>query len=199
MAPVPAETRGPFLADALAQFRKYRALAEAALAQADDATFFAVPGPDENSLALLVKHVAGNQRSRWTEFLATDGEKPDRRRDEEFELRPGDTRAALMARWHEGWRLLFAALEPLADADLSRTVAIRGEPHTVLQAVARQQTHYAYHVGQIVALARHHAGARWRSLSIPRGQSAAWEVGRDGAPYRPASSPSSSPPAPPPA
>jgi hypothetical protein len=199
MPPPRDDTRGAFLADALAQFRKYRALAEAALAQVDDAAFCAPPGPDGNSLALLVKHVAGNQRSRWTDFLTTDGEKPDRRRDGEFELQPGDTRVALMARWDDGWRRLFAAVEPLAQADLSRTVAIRGEAHSVLQAIARQQTHYAYHVGQIVALARHHAGAHWRSLSIPRGQSAAWEVGRDGAPYRPSSSPSSSPPAPPPA
>ncbi len=175
--------RGPFLDDALAQFRKYRALAEAALAQVDDAAFFAAPGPDENSLALLVKHVAGNQRSRWTDFLTTDGEKPDRRRDEEFERLPDDTRAALMARWDDGWRRLFAALEPLTEADLPRSVTIRGEPHTVLQATARQLTHYAYHVGQIVALARHHAGARWKSLSIPRGQSRTWEVGRDGKPW----------------
>ena len=199
MPPARPDTRGPFLTDALAQFRKYRALAEAALAQVDDAAFFATPGPDENSLALLVKHVAGNQHSRWTGFLTTDGEKPDRRRDEEFELRPADTRAALMARWDDGWRRLFTAVEPLAEADLARTVAIRGEPHSVLQAIARQQTHYAYHVGQVVALARHHAGARWRSLSIPRGQSATWEVGRDGAPYRATPSPSSSPPVPPPA
>ena len=174
--------RGPFLDDALTQFSKYRALAEAALAQMDDAAFFAAPGPDENSLALLVKHVAGNQRSRWTDFLTTDGEKPDRQRDEEFERRPDDTRAALMARWDDGWRRLFAALEPLTEADLPRSVTIRGEPHTVLQATARQLTHYAYHVGQIAALARHHAGGRWKSLSVPRGQSHAWEVGRDGRP-----------------
>jgi uncharacterized damage-inducible protein DinB len=176
-------TRGPFLEDALAQFRKYKGFADAALAQVDDAQFFAALGPDENSLALVVKHVAGNQRSRWTDFLTTDGEKPDRQRDEEFERRDADTRAALMARWEDGWRLLFAAVEPLGEADLSRTVTIRGEPHTVLQAVARQQTHYAYHVGQIVFLARHLAGAGWKSLSIPRGRSGDWEVSRDGRPY----------------
>ena len=176
--------RGAFLDDALIQFRKYKAMAERALAQVDDTQFFAAPGPEENSLALLLKHVAGNQRSRWTDFLTTDGEKPDRQRDEEFERRPDDTRAALMARWEDGWRRLFATLEPLGEADLARTVTIRGEPHSVLQAVARQQTHYAYHVGQIVLLARHHAGAGWKSLSIPRGQSASFEVAQDGRPYR---------------
>ena len=178
-----AGVRGPFLEDALAQFRKYKGFADAAMAQIDDAQFFATLGPDENSVALVVKHVAGNQRSRWTDFLTTDGEKPDRQRDEEFERRPPDTRAALMARWEEGWRLLFAAVEPLREADLARSVAIRREPHTVLQAIGRQQTHYAYHVGQIVFLARHFAGARWKSLSIARGQSETWDVGRDGRPY----------------
>ena len=177
----------PFLDTALGEFRKYKTLAEAALAQIDDAAFFAVLGPEENSPALVVKHVAGNQLSRWTDFLTTDGEKPERRRDEEFERRDADTRAALMARWEQGWARLFAAVEPLTEADLTRTITIRGEPHTVLQAVARQQTHYAYHVGQIVLLARHAAGARWKSLSIPRGQSASFEVGKDGRPYHPGS------------
>ena len=175
--------RGPFLQDALRQFLKTRALAEAALAQVDEAQFFTVLGPDENSLALLVKHVAGNQASRWTDFLTRDGEKPDRRRDAEFEREPDDTRVALRARWERGWSLLFAALEPLAEADLARTVTIRGEPHTVLQAITRQQNHYAYHAGQMVFLARHLCGPRWASLSIPRGQSARVEVGKDGRPY----------------
>ena len=175
--------RGPFLDDALIQFRKYKAMAERAMAQLDDAQFFATLGPEENSVALLVKHVAGNQRSRWTDFLTSDGEKPDRHRDEEFERRPDDTRASLMARWEDGWRRLFAALEPLGEADLVRIVTIRDEPHSVLQAVARQQTHYAYHVGQIVFLARHLVGAGWKSLSIPRGMSAQWEVAKDGRPY----------------
>lgn len=177
----------PFLDTALSEFRKYKRMAEAALAQIDDAAFFAVLGPDENSPALVVKHVTGNQLSRWTDFLTTDGEKPDRQRDEEFERRDADTRAALMARWEQGWARLFSALEPLTEADLARTVAIRGEPHSVLQAVVRQQTHYAYHVGQIVLLARHAAGLRWKSLSIPRGRSANVEVGKDGKPYRPGS------------
>jgi hypothetical protein len=176
---------GPFLLDALSEFRKSKSLAEAALAQLDDTAFFAVLGPDENSPALIVKHVTGNQLSRWTDFLVTDGEKPDRHRDEEFERRDADTRAALRARWEQGWARLFAALEPLTEADLARTVTIRGEPHTVQQAVLRQLTHYAYHVGQIVTLARHAAGPRWKSLSIPKGHSASFEVGRDGRPYNP--------------
>ena len=117
---------------------------------------------------------------RWTDFLATDGEKPDRHRDTEFELEARDTRASLMASWQEGWRLTFGALEPLGEADLARKVTIRAEPHTVLQAIARQLVHYAYHVGQIVQLARHHAGPRWRSLSIPRGQSDAFNASRMG-------------------
>ncbi len=115
--------------------------------------------------------MAGNMRSRWTDFLATDGEKPDRNRDSEFELEPGDTREALLLRWETGWRCLFEALAPLSSDDLARTVRIRGEPHSVLKAINRQLTHYAYHAGQIVLLARHFAGGKWQSLSIPRGRS----------------------------
>jgi len=178
-----ASRRGAFLDDALALFGKYKALAEGAIAQVDDAQFFEPLGPEENSIALVVKHLAGNQRSRWTDFLTTDGEKADRQRDAEFERESGDTRASLLDRWEEGWRTLFAALEPLGEADLARVVTIRGEPHSVLEAVGRQLTHYAYHVGQIVLLARHHAGPRWRSLSIPRGQSAAYEVSKRGERY----------------
>lgn len=173
----------PFLDDARAQLRKYKALGEAALAQLEPAQLFQRPDPESNSVAILLKHLAGNLRSRWTDFLTSDGEKPDRRRDGEFEHEPGDTPESLRAAWERGWALCFAALEPLSSADLSRVVTIRGEPHTVLQAVARQTTHYAYHVGQIVYLARHLAGPRWRSLSIPRGQSGRVEVGRDGRPY----------------
>jgi hypothetical protein len=127
--------------------------------------------------------VAGNLRSRWTDFLTTDGEKADRRRDAEFEREAGETRAQVMARWEQGWATLFATLDALAPADLLRTVTIRGEPHTVLQALQRQTTHYAYHVGQIVLLARHAAGPSWRSLSIPRGESKQYEVARDGSTY----------------
>jgi hypothetical protein len=137
-----------------------------------------------NSIAVIMRHVAGNLISRWTDFLTTDGEKPDRNRDTEFELEPRDTRETILARWDDGWNLLFAALAPLTEADLSREVPIRGEPHTVLQAVHRQLTHYAYHVGQIVFLARHFAGTRWKSLSIPKGRSKEFEVARSGKPYR---------------
>ena len=172
------------LADAIGQFRKYRALAEGALVQVGDADFFRTIDSESNSIAVVVKHLAGNMRSRWTDFLASDGEKPDRDRDAEFELLPPDSREAILAKWDDGWNRLFAALAPLGAADLHREVRIRGEAHTVLQAVHRQLTHYAYHVGQIVFLARHFAGSRWKSLSIPKGKSRQFEVARDGTPYR---------------
>ena len=175
---------GHCLEDAIGQFRKYRQLAAGALAQVEDADFFRTIDAESNSVALLLKHVAGNMRSRWTDFLTTDGEKPDRDRDTEFEREPRDTRESIVARWEDGWDLLFAALAPLTEADLVREVPIRGEPHTVLQAVHRQLTHYAYHVGQIVFLARHFAGGRWKSLSIPKGKSKEFDVARTGKPYR---------------
>lgn len=164
----------PFLELASRELRRTKDLAEKAIAQVDDAAFFAVLGEDENSIAIIVKHVAGNLRSRFRDFLTTDGEKPDRNRDSEFVIEPGDSREALLAAWEAGWGTLFDALAPLSAEDLARTVTIRGEPLTVLQAIGRQMTHYAYHVGQIVLLARHFAGGGWKSLSIPRGQSAAF-------------------------
>ena len=159
---------------AVRELRRLKGLADKAMAQVDDAGFAAVLGPDENSIAIVVKHMAGNMRSRFRDFLTTDGEKPDRNRDGEFATGEADTRAALQQAWEEGWRIVFAAVEPLTEEDLARTVTIRGEGMTALQAVTRQLTHYAYHVGQIVLLARHHAGERWTSLSIPRGGSAAF-------------------------
>jgi hypothetical protein len=173
-----------FLEDAVLQLRKYKGLAEGALAQISDDDLFRSVDAESNSVAIVMKHVSGNMRSRWTDFLTADGEKPDRDRDSEFETGAADTRASISARWEEGWRLLFSAIQGLSPADLSGTVAIRGEPHTVLQAIQRQLTHYAYHVGQIVFLARHFAGPRWRSLSIPRGRSKDFDVARDGRPYR---------------
>ncbi len=161
------------------ELTRLRGLAERALAQVEDAAFFAEPGPGENSLAVLVKHVAGNQRSRWTAFLTSDGEKPDRDRDSEFEIEPDDTRESLMRGWDAGWRALREALAPLEAEDLGRTVRIRGEPFTVLQAIERQLVHYAYHVGQIVQLARHWTGPAWESLSIPRGGSVAFNAAPD--------------------
>ena len=157
-----------FLEDGLLQLRKLKAQAEKAIAQLDDEQFFALIDPDANSIALIVKHVAGNMRSRWTDFLTTDGEKPDRQRDTEFEAYPADTKDALLARWEEAWRLLLDTISSLRLVDLGKTVTIRGEPHTVLQAINRQMTHYAAHVGQIVLLAKHFAGSNWQTLSMPK-------------------------------
>ena len=163
-----------YLPMALREFKRLKALAEKALAQVPADRFFEAPGAEDNSLAVIVKHVAGNLRSRWREFLSTDGEKPDRNRDAEFVVGAEDTSEHLMAAWEEGWGLLFGALSPLSGADLGRTVLIRGEPLSVLVVINRQLTHYAYHVGQIVFLAKHFAGSKWTSLSIPKGQSEAF-------------------------
>ena len=160
-----------YLEDAINEFRKYKVMAERAMAQIDDETFFALIDPEANSIAILVKHMAGNMRSRWRDFLTTDGEKADRHRDQEFVIEAGDTRAALMQRWEESWRLIFDALTPLRAADLARIITIRDEPHSVLVATNRQLTHYAYHVGQIVLLAKHARVAEWETLSVARGQS----------------------------
>jgi hypothetical protein len=126
---------------------------------------------ESNSIAIVVKHMAGNMRSRWTDFLTSDGEKPDRNRDNEFEG-PPKTRTELLEMWERGWKLLFGALEPLSDAELTRTITIRTEPHSVMQAINRQVAHYSYHVGQIVYLARHFAGDKWQTLTIPKKKSA---------------------------
>jgi uncharacterized damage-inducible protein DinB len=173
-----------YLANALAEFRKYKTFADKALAQVSDEDWFRRLDSESNSLALVVKHLAGNMRSRWTDFLTADGEKPDRNRDSEFEEEDADTKEALLARWEAGWRLLFAALDPLTEDDLQKTVTIRGEPHSVLQAITRQLTHYASHVGQVVFLAKHLVGARWQTLSIPRGKSREFDVAKNGRPYR---------------
>jgi hypothetical protein len=174
-----------YLADIVLTLRKQKQLAERALDQVGDEDFFRILDPESNSLAVIVRHVAGNQRSRWRDFLTSDGEKPDRDRDAEFELAPGTTRAELMALWAEGWRWLFEAIAPLRPEDLLRQVAIRGEPHTVLEAIDRQLAHYAQHVGQIVFLAKHWAGSRWKTLSIPRGRSREFEIAKNGSAYRP--------------
>lgn len=172
-----------YLEDAVAELRKYKKFADKAIAQVSDEDFFRQLDPESNSIALVMKHIAGNQRSRWTDFLTTDGEKPDRDRDSEFEKSEGDSRESVVARWEAGWRALFDALAPLTSDDLERTVTIRGEPHTVVQAINRQLTHYASHVGQIVFLAKHLAGDRWHTLSIPRGKSREFDVTKGGAPY----------------
>jgi hypothetical protein len=174
----------PFLQDALGEFRKYKRFAEKAIAQVGDDEFFRRLDPESNSIALIMKHISGNLRSRWRDFLTTDGEKPDRNRDSEFEMEDADTRDGILERWEAGWKLLFDALSPLTDDDLRKTVVIRGEPHTVVQAINRQLTHYASHIGQIVFLAKHLAGERWKTLSIPRGKSRDYEVSRTGTPYK---------------
>jgi Protein of unknown function (DUF1572) len=136
-----------------------------------DEQLFATLDPESNSIAIIVKHLAGNMRSRWTGFLTTDGEKPDRRRDVEF-IDPPPTRRDLLQAWEDGWKRLFETLESLSDDDLKRTITIRGEAHSVMQAVNRQVAHYGLHVGQIVLLAKHFAGSEWKPVSVPRGQSA---------------------------
>lgn len=160
-----------YLEDSVELFRHYKKLADRAIAQVGDDQLFAALDAEANSIAIIVKHMAGNMRSRWTDFLSSDGEKPTRNRDSEFED-PAPTREALLADWEAGWACVFGALEPLTDDDLERTVLIRGEAHSVMQAINRQVAHYSYHVGQIVFLAKHFAADHWQSLTIPRRQSA---------------------------
>jgi hypothetical protein len=160
-----------YLADALKIFRNYKRLGEKAIAQLNDDELFRALDPEMNSVALNVRHMAGNMRSRWTDFLTSDGEKPDRKRDSEFVIDEGTTREDVLRWWEDGWRTVFAALESLRAEDVTREVTIRGEPHTVVMAINRQLAHYAYHAGQIVFLAKHFKSAAWQSLSIPRGQS----------------------------
>jgi hypothetical protein len=167
---MPLEFTTSYLTDSVALFRHYKKLAEGAMKQVSDAQLQIVLDPEMNSIAQTVKHMTGNMRSRWTDFLNSDGEKPDRQRDSEF-VDPPATREALLARWEEGWQLVFQALEPLTEADLSRTVLIRGEAHSVMQAINRQIGHYAYHCGQIVLLAKHFCSHEWKSLSVARNKS----------------------------
>ena len=159
-----------YLEDTIELLRYYKKLAERAMTQVSDSDLFTTLDDEMNSIAIVVKHMVGNMRSRWTDFLTTDGEKPDRNRDSEF-VDPPATREALMSSWEDGWAIVFAAIQPLTEADLSRTVVIRGEAHSVMQAVNRQLAHYPHHIGQIVMLAKHFAGDRWNSLTIPRGRS----------------------------
>jgi hypothetical protein len=160
-----------YLSDAIQSFRNYKKLAERAIEQVNDEEFFAAIDPESNSLAVIVKHIAGNLHSRWRDFLTSDGEKPDRNRDIEFEM-IADTRESLMDLWERGWQTLFDNVEPLTEEDFARTVMIRGEPHTVVEAINRQLTHYSYHVGQIVFLAKHLRSSDWKNLSVPRNRSA---------------------------
>lgn len=166
------DVRGEYLRDCADTFRKYKTMADSVLARVSDEQFFAALDEEANSLAVLVKHMAGNLRSRWTDLLTSDGEKPDRDRDGEFEIRAGDSRDALLAAWEAAWALVFASLEALSPADLERTVRIRGETLSLTQALNCQMTHAAYHVGQMVFLAKHFRSDAWESLSVPRGRSA---------------------------
>ena len=160
-----------YLNDCGVQLRKLKTQGEKAIAQIDDPHLFAALDPDSNSIAIIMKHMAGNMRSRWTDFLTTDGEKPDRHRDTEFEPAEGETRAAIVARWEEGWDRFAKAISSLRPGDLEKTITIRGERFSVVEAINRQMTHYASHVGQIVLLAKHFAGPRWQTLSVPKAKS----------------------------
>jgi Protein of unknown function (DUF1572) len=162
-----------YISDSLELFRHYKKLAERALAQCPDEALLNTLDGESNCIGVIVKHVAGNMRSRWKDFLTTDGEKPDRNRDMEFE-EPPKTRAELMEMWEAGWKYMFDALEPLQEADLARTVTIRTEPHSVMQAINRQMAHYSYHIGQITYLAKHYAAetGKWTAVTVPRRKSA---------------------------
>jgi uncharacterized protein DUF1572 len=172
-----------YLDDSLRQLRKLKAQADKAIAQTSDEHLFSLIDPEANSIALVMKHVAGNMRSRWTDFLTSDGEKPDRNRDQEFETNAADTRASVTERWEDGWKRLFDALESLSPGDLMKTVHVRAEAHSVIEAINRQMSHYAAHVGQIVLLAKHYAGSNWETLSIPRGKSKEFDVAKSGSTY----------------
>lgn len=165
------EVAAHYLEEARRQMRAYKRMAEGAMTQLRDEDFLVTLDPEANSIAILVKHLAGNMHSRFTDFLTTDGEKPDRFRDREFEVTSTTTRGEVMKWWEEGWACVFAAIDPLKADDVMREVTIRGQPHTVLQAINRQIAHYAQHIGQIVFLAKHLRSSEWKTLSIPRGKS----------------------------
>lgn len=168
---MPLKFTTSYLEDTLAILRQYKKMAEAAMEQVSDEHLQTTLDPEMNSIAIIVKHIAGNMRSRWTDFLTSDGEKPDRNRDSEF-FDSAPTRAALMKMWEQGWDVCFRAIEPLSEADLGRTVTIRNEPHSVMQAINRQLAHYTCHIGQIVFLAKHFQSEKWKSLTLPRNRAA---------------------------
>ena len=160
-----------YLDEVFRSLRGHKRLADDAIAQLDDEQFFRCPDNESNSVAIVVKHMAGNMRSRFTDFLTSDGEKPDRDRDQEFITHHAATREEILRAWEQHWQLVFDTINSLQADDLDHTVTIRGQPHSVLQALNRAATHLAYHTGQIVFLAKHWKGAQWKSLSIPKGQS----------------------------
>lgn len=157
-----------YLEDSIASLRAYKKLADKALGQLNENEFFITLDEEANSIAVIMKHMSGNMFSRWTNFLTTDGEKPDRDRDSEFVIEPQTGKEDVLAYWERGWQRVFETLEPLQGDDLGRKVMIRGEEHTVIQAINRQLMHYANHIGQIIFLAKHFRSAEWKSLSIPR-------------------------------
>jgi hypothetical protein len=163
-----------YLADAIASFRSYKKLADKAIAQVTDEELFVTLDEESNSVAVVMKHLAGNMFSRWTDFLTSDGEKPDRNRDLEFVIESNTTRDDVISYWERGWKCLFDAIEPLTPADFTRRVTIRGQEHTIVQAINRQLSHYSYHIGQIVFLAKHFRSSEWQTLSIPKNRSAAF-------------------------
>jgi len=171
MSPMALEFTTSYVKDSTDILRYYKRLGEQAIAQASDEALTATLDPESNSIAIIVKHLSGNMRSRWRNFLTEDGEKPDRNRDSEFEAAP-QTRAEILTMWEAAWKIVFDELAPLTDEDLGRTVRIRGERHSVMQAINRQVAHYAYHIGQIVYLAKYLSAGSWTSLTIPRGKSA---------------------------
>ena len=168
---MPLQFTTSYVEDSIGIFRYYKKLAERAMEQVSDDQLFSTLDKESNSIAVIVKHMAGNMRSRWTDFLTSDGEKPGRDRDAEFSDPPA-TREALLQLWEDGWQCVLETLESLSDADLGRTITIRGEAHSVMQAINRQVAHYPYHCGQIVFLAKHHCVGNWRVLSVPLGKSA---------------------------
>jgi len=173
-----------YIQDVQARLQELKKLAEAAIAQIEPEELFQTWDEETNSIAITMKHISGNMRSRWRDFLTTDGEKPDRNRDSEFVIDSADNHESLLQRWNEGWKYLFEAIGSLSAEDLNRTVLIRNQPHTVYQAINRQLIHYGVHVGQIVFMAKHLGAAHWKSLSIPRGKSQT--VNREkGLPYTP--------------
>lgn len=171
-----ADSDSAYVQEALRAFRSYKKHAEGAFAQLRPEDWFRQIDPEANCIAIIVKHMAGNMRSRWTDFLTSDGEKPNRDRDSEFVLDSSTTPEQMMQWWEAGWKCVIAAVEPLTASDLSKKITIRGQEHTVLQAINRQLMHYAEHIGQIILLAKHYRGAQWKSLSIPKGQSATFGV-----------------------
>lgn len=176
----PDMTEQAYLTDCQLQLRKLKDQADRALSQLKNEHLFVTLDPEANSIAIIMKHMAGNMRSRWTNFLTTDGEKPERNRDSEFELQASDNRESIFASWEDGWKRVFGSIETLQPQDVGRTVTVRGEEHSVLEAINRQMTHYAMHVGQIVFLAKHYAGVNWQSLSIPKGKSKEFDVKKGG-------------------